>query len=99
MGERKSLSGDGDSGGQFNFRLNVLAGDSSGDGYVLINDLVPIYTQLGIAPDPTEQFLDTNGGWAAFRNRPRVDLSKAGARSSRAAIVPRLLRMMSLALP
>ena len=54
-------SGDGNSGGQFNFRFNVLAGDSSGDGYVLINDLVPIYTQLGTAPDSTEQFLDSNG--------------------------------------
>ncbi len=55
-------SGDGAAGGAFHFRLNILAGDISGDGLVASADLIPL----------SQSFLQTSGaGLQHFRGSQR----------------------------
>ena len=61
-------SGDGSPGGVFHFRINILAGDINGDGFVAGGDL-PVWSSSYLRPpgDPNFNiFADLNGdGWVA----------------------------------
>ena len=80
-------SGNGAPGGDFNFRFNVLPGDSNADGSISSSDLQQLKQRLGTVTNATDYRDDTNAS-GVIRNGQIVQAVAAARREHREFLRP-----------